>query len=234
VSDRAERQRQFMERWEAARPATSPAWAQKRRLATAMRRVIDLLVQSDAPEEELRQAAEGMERYSERLAGHPTLPRAARNSPAPPGPEEVTFMDQSPFCGLTNPLAPPIRLREDDAWALVGDAIYGAAYEGPPGCVHGGHVAAAFDEVLGFVQGMSGQPGFTGRLTIRFRSPTPLHEPLRFRGEIAKVEGRKIHAFGTLHAGERLCAEAEGLFITPDPAQYERMLAAREKRFGER
>ena len=36
---------------------------------------------------------------------------------------------------------------------------FGSAYEGPPGCVHGGFVAAAFDEVLGFVQSLGGQPG---------------------------------------------------------------------------
>jgi len=231
MSDRAERQREFMERWEACIPATSPAWEQKRRLATAMRRVISHLVQSNAPESELHQAAEAMERYSERLASHPTLRRAGRDSQSPATPEEITFVDQSPFAGLANPLAPPIRLEEDDAWAVVGYVTYGAAYEGPPACVHGGHVAAAFDEVLGFVQGMSGAPGFTGELTIRFRSPTPLHRRLRIRGEIVRVEGRKIFAEGTLHADEQLCAEAEGLFITPNPEQYQRMLRARDERF---
>jgi hypothetical protein len=43
---------------------------------------------------------------------------------------------------------------------------FGSAYEGPPGCVHGGYVAAAFDEMLGFVQSLGGNPGMTARLTF--------------------------------------------------------------------
>ena len=39
MTDRRERQREFMEHWEALKPATSGAWVQKRRLATAMRSV---------------------------------------------------------------------------------------------------------------------------------------------------------------------------------------------------
>ena len=31
---------------------------------------------------------------------------------------------------------------------------FGAAYEGPPGSVHGGIIAAAFDEVLGMTQSL--------------------------------------------------------------------------------
>jgi len=41
------------------------------------------------------------------------------------------------------------------------------------------------------------------------------------------VEGRKIFATGTLHAGEVLCAETEGVFITVD---FERFRAEVEQR----
>ena len=63
--------------------------------------------------------------------------------------------------GRANPLAPPIALELDDD-RIVGRVTFGAAYEGPPGCVHGGYVAAAFDEVLGATQSLSGAPGMTG------------------------------------------------------------------------
>lgn len=229
MSDRAERQREFIERWEAGQPPTSSAWVQKRRLATAMRRVIGRLVQSNAPEEELRQAADALERYSAQLAEHPRLRRGDRRTEMPAEPDVGTFVDQSPFIGMANPLAPPIVLQEDAEWRVVGRVTYGAAYEGPPGSVHGGFIAAAFDEVLGFVQGMSGEPGFTGTLTIRYRSPAPLRRELRLVGEIVRVEDRKIFTEGRLLADEGLCAESEGLFITPHPEQYRRMLDARER-----
>jgi acyl-coenzyme A thioesterase PaaI-like protein len=230
MSDRAERQREFVDRWEALKPPTSGAWVQKRRLATAMRRVISRMVQSNAPEAELRRAAEALERYSQRLASHPRLRRGDRDSSVPAEPDVGTFVDQSPFLGMANPLSPPISLHEKDEWCVAGRVRYGAAYEGPPGCVHGGFIAAAFDEVLGFVQGMSGAPGFTGTLTVRYRAPAPLHRELTLIGEILHVEGRKIFTAGRLLAGETLCAEAEGLFITPHPEQYQRMVDARERR----
>src|SRR5207344_3524015 len=84
------------------------------------------------------------------------------------------FFDFSPVLGRANPLAPPVDMDvyEDE---VRGTVAWGAAYEGPPGCVHGGHIAAAFDEVLGMTQSITGTPGMTGYLTIRYRSPTPLH-----------------------------------------------------------
>jgi len=235
VSDRVEQQRQFVERWEAFKPPSNGAWEQKRRLATAMRCVINRLVQSNAPEDQLRSAAIGLERYADRLAGHPPLRHGDRDTPAPAEPDVGTFVDQSPITGLANPLAPPITLTPEADWCVVGRVSYDAAYEGPPGCVHGGYIAAAFDEVLGFVQGMSGEPGMTGTLTIRYRRPTPLYKPLRLIGEIVRVEDRKIYTEGRLLAADdTLYAEGESLFITPHPEQYDRMVEARSRREAER
>ena len=131
--------------------------------------------------------------------------------------------------GRANPLAPPIDLwLEGDR--MVGTATFGAAYEGPPGCVHGGYVAAAFDEVLGSTQSLSGSPGMTGRLTVHYRSPTPLETELRFVGWLERVEGRKIFTLGELWAGDRLCAEAEGLFISIQPGKFADLKAERDRR----
>ena len=185
------------------------AWVQKRRLAAAMREVIGRLVQSNAPEEELRAAADALERYAEQLAGHPQLKRYEGFAESSNAGDVGAFFDQSPLIGLANPLAPPIRIEQTDERSALGTVVFGAAYEGPPGCVHGGFIAAAFDEVLGYVQSLAGAPGFTGTLTIKFRSPTPLHSELAFRCQFDRREGRKTFASGKVFAGERLCAEAE-------------------------
>ena len=55
--------------WSSAHLEATGAWAERRRLAKAMREVIDRLVTSDAPEAELRAAANALERYAGRLAG---------------------------------------------------------------------------------------------------------------------------------------------------------------------
>jgi acyl-coenzyme A thioesterase PaaI-like protein len=185
------------------------------RLAAALRRTIDELMDMDAPEADLLEAAEGAERFAARLeerrSGHAHYGFAETS---PSGDARAMF-DRSPLIGLANPIAPPLTM------AIVGEhveatATFGAAYEGPPGHVHGGIIAAAFDEVLGMVQSLTGRPGMTGTLTVKYRRPTPLYRELHFRAHVQRVEGRKIFAHGTLHAGEMFCAEAEGVFVSVD------------------
>jgi hypothetical protein len=70
----------------------------------------------------------------------------------------------------------------------------------------------------------------TGTLTVRYRSPTPLHTPLRFEGELERVEGRKNFTVGRCYAGDLVTAEAEGIFIAVDITKMEELKAAREAR----
>jgi len=101
-----------------------------------------------------------------------------------------------------------------------GRATITSAYEGPPGCVHGGVIAALFDELLGVANITSGVGAMTGTLTIKYRSPTPLYTPLDFAARTTEIDGRKVYTRGTIHAGERLCAEAEGIFIQVDQSRF--------------
>jgi Thioesterase superfamily len=111
-----------------------------------------------------------------------------------------------------NPFAPPIRLAVADN-KVLGHANFGATFEGSPGTVHGGFVAAAFDQVLFMAQSLTGIPAMTGTLTVRYRKPTPLFTELVFEGVVERVEGRKIFTRGTASANGVLTTEAEGLFI---------------------
>ena len=124
--------------------------------------------------------------------------------------------DHSPVIGVANPIAPTSRIERLGDDQVVLHVRFGSAYEGPPGSVHGGMSAAAFDEVLGMAQSLGGQPGMTGTLTVRYRRPTPLHRDLRIVGTFVGVEGRKIFTTGACYDGDTLTAEADGLFITVD------------------
>jgi acyl-coenzyme A thioesterase PaaI-like protein len=141
------------------------------------------------------------------------------------------FFDQSPIIGLANPIAPPVSMHAEEG-CVVGSATFGSAYEGPPGCVHGGWIAAAMDELLGFAQSMGGQPGMTGTLTVRYRNPTPLHTELRLQARVDGVERRKTLASGEIYAGEMLCAEAEGIFVSVGAERFQRLVVEREERRG--
>lgn len=185
------------------------------RLADSMRATIEALTNTDATVEELNTAAE----LGEQLAA--LITRAARRDTtwgfgeASNSGDATASFDNSPLLGPANPIAPPLQLHVEGQ-VVHGSATFTRQYEGPPGHVHGGIVSAAFDEVLGMVQSMTGNPGMTGRLIVHYRSPTPLYREVSFRGKVDRVEGRKIFTSGTLHAGDRLCAEAEGLFISVD------------------
>ncbi len=223
-----DRSRFFTRRWRANELPATGAWAERRRLAAAMREVIERLIVSDAPEEELREAARRLEQYAAHLDGHPKRNRYEGFSESALAEGGSEHFDYSPLIGRSNPLAPPIEMHSEDG-RVFGRVVFGSAYEGPPGCLHGGYVAAAFDEVLGYTQSLTGHPGMTGRLITHYRSPTPLHTELRFEAWVERVDGRKIFTASTLHAGERLCAEAEGLFISIKPGTFQRLVKERAR-----
>ncbi|OAI41178.1 hypothetical protein AYO38_04295 [bacterium SCGC AG-212-C10] len=218
-------------RW---RPDDQPPAGQRaafHRLAAAIRRMNELLMDSEMPEDELLAAAEAAERFANRLADGPRgRPHWGYAETSNAG-DTRAFFDSSPIIGMANPVAPPLTLWVSEE-GVEGTARYGQQYEGPPGHVHGGFVAASFDEVLGMAQSQTGSPGMTGTLTVRYRRPTPLHREVRFRGKVDRVEGRKIFTSATLYEGETLCAEAEGLFISVDFRRFRDMAGEPENEQG--
>ena len=213
----------------AASDDVSPRRTELRRLADAARLMIERLVATDAPDHviaavtaDLQAAAARLEGYSRRsLYGFAELANA--------GGEPGAMFDHSPFIGTANPLAPPMSLEMVDR-RVLGRVVFGSAYEGPPGCVHGGYIAGVFDELLGATQSLSGSPGMTGTLSIRYQQPTPLHTELRLEATLDRVEGRKIFTKGAMFAGDVLTATGEGLFISIAPDRFADLKAEREAR----
>jgi acyl-coenzyme A thioesterase PaaI-like protein len=200
--------------------AAHPPGPELRRLADALRRVTDQTVRTDAAPTLLAEAAAAVERAVALL--EPVTPAWAPSVPAMPLAELAphSYFPFSPMIGWYSPLAPPIECEVRDG-AVFGRATLGAAYEGPPGCVHGGVIAGLFDEILGIANIVSGVGAMTGTLTIVYRNPTPLYGELRFEGRTDSIDGRKVRTHGTMHAGDRLCAEADGIFITVAPERFE-------------
>lgn len=200
----------------------TPQRAAARRVGQAMRNLIDHTVATSAPVEALEGVAEVLEALCRTIEKYPQGRLYEGFSESANAGDPGAFFDNSPIIGVANPLAPPITMGiedKDGAKVVVGKVRYGAAYEGPPGCVHGGYIAAAFDEVLGMTQSITGKPGMTGTLTVRYRRPTPLFTDLVFEGRVDRVEGRKIFVTGQSFAGGELTCEAEAVFITVDFAK---------------
>jgi acyl-coenzyme A thioesterase PaaI-like protein len=189
-----------------------PPGPELRRLADAVRTVIDQTVRTDASPAVLEQAAVAVERAAALL--DPLSPPWQASVPAMPSAlaSPHDYFPFSPMIGPYSPLSPPVECEIVDG-EVHGTVTLGAPYEGPPGCVHGGIIAGLFDEVLGVANILAGVGAMTGTLTIVYRSPTPLLTELRMEGMVTKIEGRKVFTRGTLHVGDRLCAEAEGIFV---------------------
>jgi acyl-coenzyme A thioesterase PaaI-like protein len=97
---------------------------------------------------------------------------------------------------------------------------FGEAYEGHPGFVHGGYVAAIVDHVLGVTASSAGAAAMTGTLTTRYRRPTPVKTRLTCVGKVTRVEGRKVFCEATVEADGVLVADADGIYFRVDPNRY--------------
>jgi acyl-coenzyme A thioesterase PaaI-like protein len=120
--------------------------------------------------------------------------------------------ERSPVSGRTNPVAIPL-VYHHEADRTYAEATYSAPHEGPAGGVHGGLVAASFDEILGVAQMNAGVAGYTGELRVRFHRLTPLGRVIRYQAWVAGLEGRKLEMQATSHDGDELVAEAWGTFL---------------------
>jgi len=197
-------------------------------LAASTRRVIDEVRATRAPVAELEAARAALERAAAILAPHRHTGRHAQadllGGPGRFGETDdpMVYFPYSPLIGRGNPIAPPVELRFEDG-IVHGRARFTAPYCGPPDHVHGGIVAAVFDELLGTVNVANGLGAMTGTLTVRYRKPVPLEREIRMEGRPAGVDGRKVYAEGTMWDGETLLAEAEGIFIQIVGALKERL-----------
>jgi len=208
--------------------------SERERLAQALREVTELLAVAELPEEAAAAMAGRVESELATLRALPQRPhRASFGKKASPA-DRQAFWDHSPLIGSLSPLAPPLRMEICDRGVEGEERVearvrFGYAYEGPPGHVHGGYVAAVFDELLGYTQTLSGEVGFTGKLTVRYREPTPLHTDLRLVGRLKRVDGRRILTRGELFADDKRTADAEGLFVRLHPEHHEGLEASRSE-----
>ena len=198
----------------------SPARA---RLAEATRHLLDAVVSADTvADDTLDDASAAIEAATATIAA---LAVTSSDAGARPPRGFTEYLARNRLIGLAHPLSPAGAWRFADG-VLEVRATFGDVHEGPEGFVHGGIVALVFDELLALAAAFGGTGGLTGTLKVRYRKPTPLHEELRLTGWVDRREGRRMRARGTIHVGDVLTAEAEGLFVV---AQPESPLAAPER-----
>lgn len=197
-------------------PPFNEVWAIKREINRKLKQIALQQVTKKASVEALRQLNADLDKLTGILEPAPDLRgRDSWVADGEYGPVRIVSREIAPLAGQSNVVAPALHMWFDtEAKKSYGKANLNWLYEGPPYCVHGGIVAALFDEFLGCTQILSGKTGATGVLTLKYHLPTPLNTELRFEGEVKSVEGRKITCTGNLYANGKRTVSGEGLFIT--------------------
>ena len=116
--------------------------------------------------------------------------------------------------GIRNPIAPPLEIHHDATGKSFCDFHLGAAYEGPPGHVHGGVAALILDHLLGEAASDGINPRLTGTISLRYVRATQLGH-LHAEAITTRIDGVKTFAAGHLADEEGVTVEAEGVFILP-------------------
>ena len=120
-------------------------------------------------------------------------------------------------CGLENPFGLHLRFYTTAPGEVCVEYTVPQHYQGYPGVVHGGIVAAMLDEATGRVfMSDPNAPRFmyTAKLDIRYRKNVPVGVPLKVIGRAGKNKARTATATGAIYASDgELLAEAEALLV---------------------
>jgi acyl-coenzyme A thioesterase PaaI-like protein len=218
-------------RMRAAASGAEGPWAAKRELARTLRDLLARLPSSAVSDEELLELVPVLRAAAERVAAAGRAPASARPASLYAGMEN--FQDTGPIVGLSNPIAPPLEASVDaEAGVVRARARFSAAYEGAPGLLHGGFLAAAFDELLGLATVFSGGAGMTRDLSVRYLRPTPIGVELSFTGRLDRSEGRRLFVSAEVEANGIRTAEASGVFIAVGGEKFEQLARERREKEG--
>lgn len=99
-------------------------------------------------------------------------------------------------CGPDSPTGLGIRAFRDGN-EVYADVVFDERHTGAPGLAHGGALAAACDDLLGFVVFIVDTVAVTRSLTIEYLAPVPLHERHRITAGIQQRDGRRLYVAGT-------------------------------------
>ena len=179
-------------------------------LTQSVRDLIDATIRTEVDAESVAEAKAAIDAATARLRG--------RQLDGSFGVRFSADGDQMPWgnavIGVRNPTAPPVVVHRAPDGGVFTDFHLGAAYEGPPGHVHGGVAALILDHVLGEAASTPERPRLTGTITLKYLRTTPLG-PLHVEARIDRTEGVKTFAVGHLADDEGVTVEAHGVFIQP-------------------
>lgn len=199
---------------------TAIYWQGRNTLAAAARKLNDKLISSDIPAETALALALELEKLADKLSDLPQVAGLAAMGKRPDrGSFDSVMGELVAMAGRSHPCAPELRWEEKDD-GIVGVVVFGQAFEGPPGHVHGGWVAGILDHLMGMTHVRTGSPGMTGGLSVRYRRPTPLNTPIKVSAVAKALDERQTEVTAEMRYDDTITATAEALFIRVDSARF--------------
>jgi acyl-coenzyme A thioesterase PaaI-like protein len=132
------------------------------------------------------------------------------------------------ICGLENPVGLHLHIYEPEPGRVESTYLAPDHFQGYPGVLHGGIVAAIIDEISGRAQ-MGSDPSnprfmFTAKLEVKYRKNVPVGKHLKLIGQAGTSRARSAEAWaGIYDAGtNELLAEGTTLLIDVPADQFDR------------
>jgi acyl-coenzyme A thioesterase PaaI-like protein len=132
------------------------------------------------------------------------------------------------ICGMENPVGLHLHIFETALGEVESIYIAPEHFQGYPGVLHGGIVAALIDEISGRAQ-MGSDPldprfMFTAKLEVKYRKNVPIGRQLKIIGKAGKSRAKSAEAWAGIYDAEtgELLAEGNTLLINVPDEQFDR------------
>ena len=109
-----------------------------------------------------------------------------------------------------------LHVEGDTCWT---ETSLASDFQGWEGITHGGIIATILDEVMGWALASADSWGYTARLTIDYRHPTPIGRRVRAEGHLVERRRRLLTTRARLVDAEtgELLATADALYVAAPP-----------------
>lgn len=185
---------------------------------SALRATMLALIETEVPAEVLTETAEHLESIAARLSS------ARRSADQLASVDDLTHGIQmfSPVVGAGNPQALPLKF-EQTADGVEAEVSFDRRFEGPPGHVHGGHIALMLDEVLAQAMINSERWGLTARLSVDYMKAIQMGASVTCHARVSESHGRRTVVTGGIKSPDGLVsyATAQAVFVSPRAVHHD-------------
>jgi acyl-coenzyme A thioesterase PaaI-like protein len=166
--------------------------------AAGLRRLIELLLCIDADDPGVGTLADRLDRIADLLGDDDLV--------------DSTGDDTEPVSGRRNAFAPPLDIESRPDGSVTANTVFGLAYQGPKGVVHGGISALVLDHVLGRTSAGGQGSVRVAELSVRYHRALPLFTNVVVAGRPVDPDDGPARGLGEITVRGVTSVSAEVIF----------------------